>query len=89
MMKCVEFLIKSARKMRKKAENSGIGAKFHSFISSFQSYPLAICLALDEPTLEGNPHYADFQQLFYTFDVVAAGAVQIAAQPSGFWSFKT
>ena len=39
MMKCLEFLIKSARKMRKKAENSGIGAKFHSFISSFQSYP--------------------------------------------------
>ena len=37
-MKCLEILIKTARKMRKKAENSGICAKFHSFISFFQSY---------------------------------------------------
>ncbi len=34
-MKCLEILIKSARKTRKKAENSGIGAKFYSFISFF------------------------------------------------------
>ena len=33
MMNCLEILIKRARKMREKAENSGIGAKFHSFIS--------------------------------------------------------
>ena len=39
MMKCLEFLIKSARKMRKKADISGIGAKFHSFISFVQSSP--------------------------------------------------
>ena len=39
MMKCLEILRKSARKRREKAENSGIGAKFHSFISFFQSYP--------------------------------------------------
>ena len=39
MMKYLEILIKTARKMRKKAENSGICAKFHSFISFFQSYP--------------------------------------------------
>ena len=32
MMKCLEILIKTPRKMRKKAENSGIYAKFHSFI---------------------------------------------------------
>ena len=39
MMTCLEILIKSARKTRKKAEHSGIGAKFHSFISFFQSHP--------------------------------------------------
>ena len=39
IMNCIEILIKTARKMRKKAENSGICAKFHSFISFFQSYP--------------------------------------------------
>ena len=39
MMKCLELLIKSARKMREKAENSGLGDKFHSFISLFQSSP--------------------------------------------------
>ena len=39
MMKWIEMLIKTARKMRKKTEISGICAKFHSFISFFQSYP--------------------------------------------------
>ena len=39
MMKWLEILIKTTRKMRKKAENSGICAKFHSFISFFQSTP--------------------------------------------------
>ena len=42
MMKCLEILINSARKVRKKPENSGIGPKFHCFISFFQSYPYAL-----------------------------------------------
>ena len=44
MMKCLEILINSARKVRKKAENSGIGAKFHCFISFFQSHPYSVVL---------------------------------------------
>ena len=39
MMMCLEILINSARKVRKKIENSGIRAKFHCFISFFQSPP--------------------------------------------------
>ena len=45
MMKRLEILIKSAPKTRKKAENSGIGAKFYSFISFFQSHPYFSWLA--------------------------------------------
>ena len=37
MMNCLEILRKTARKMRKKAEKSGIGAKFHPFLSLFQA----------------------------------------------------
>jgi len=38
MMKCLEILLRTSRKMRKKAEKSGIGEKFHPF-HFFQSYP--------------------------------------------------
>ena len=40
MMKCLEILIKTARKMREKAENSGICAKFNPFISFFEFFSI-------------------------------------------------
>ena len=45
MMKCLEILINSARKVRKKVENSGIGAKFHFFLLIFfQIYKISLPL---------------------------------------------
>ena len=52
MMKCLEILIKSAPKSRKKAENSEICAKFYSFISFFSITSLA-------PTVQFAPDKAD------------------------------
>ena len=40
MTKCLEILKKNARKIRKMAENSGIYAKFHSFMHHFFNHLL-------------------------------------------------
>ena len=78
MMNCIEILINSARKVRKKAENSGIGAKFYSFISFFQSHP-STAVAFGDGAAARKPIPAPALRSAYDADHGASYVAALAA----------